>query len=60
MGVKMTLRIITKNRKAHSEIGFPTKSILKPYGRSAVMPIAWELETAPGPSVLNKQKSIKL
>ena len=40
MGVKMNLRIITKNRAADPEIGFITKSILKPYGRAAAMPRA--------------------
>ena len=39
----MNLRIITKNRGADPEIGFLTKSILKPYGRAAAMPTAWEL-----------------
>ena len=43
MGVKMNLRIITKDHAADPEIGFLTKSILKPYGREAVIPTAWEL-----------------
>ena len=43
MGVKMTFRIITKNRAADPEIGFLAKSILKPYGRTAAMPTAWKL-----------------
>ena len=43
MGVKMNLRIITKNHAADPEIGFRTKSISKPYGRATAMPSAWEL-----------------
>ena len=43
MGVKMNLRLITKNYGADQEIGFLTKSILKPYGRATAMPPAWEL-----------------
>ena len=43
MGVKMNLRIITKNHAANPEIGFFTKLILKPYGRAAAMPTSWEL-----------------
>ena len=39
----MISRIITKNHAADPEIRFLTKSILKPYGRAAVMPTAWEL-----------------
>ena len=39
IAVKMNLRIITKN----PEIGFLTKSNLKPYGRARAMPTAWEL-----------------
>ena len=42
MGVKMNLRIITKNHAADPEIGFLIKSILKPYGRETAMPSAWE------------------
>ena len=38
----MNLRIITKNRAADSEIGFLTKSILKPYGRATAMSTACE------------------
>ena len=45
MNVKMNLRIITKNRAADPEIGFLTKSILKPYGRTTAMPTAWELRS---------------
>ena len=41
----MNLRIITKHHAADPEIGFLTKSILKPYGRAAAMPTAWELIT---------------
>ena len=43
MGVKMNLRIITKNHAADPKIGFLTKSIPKPYGRATAMPPAWEL-----------------
>ena len=43
MGVKMKLSIITKNHATDPEIGFLTKSILKPYGRATAMPPAWEL-----------------
>ena len=43
MGVKMNLRIQTKNHAADPEIGFFTKSICKPYGRIAAMPKAREL-----------------
>ena len=45
MGVKMNLRIITKNHAADSEIGFLTKSISKPYGRATAIPPAWELKS---------------
>ena len=38
MGVKINLRIITKNNAADPEIGFLMKSILKPYDRAAAMP----------------------
>ena len=44
MGVKMNLRIITKNHEADPEIGFLTKSISKPYGRATAMPTAWGLK----------------
>ena len=43
MCVKIYIRKITKNHAADPEIGFRTKSILKPYEHSAVMPTAWEL-----------------
>ena len=43
MGVKMYLRIITKNHAADPEIGFLTKSISKPVGRATAIPSAWEL-----------------
>ena len=46
MGVKMNLRIITKKHAAEPEIGFPAKSISKPYGRAAVMPPSWDLGNA--------------
>ena len=45
MGVKMNLRIITKNHKADPEIGFLTKSISKPYGSAMAMPQAWVLRS---------------
>ena len=44
IGLKMHLRIITKNHAADPEIGFLTKSISKPFGRTAAMPPAWELK----------------
>ena len=34
MGLKMNLRIISKNHEADREIGFLTKSISKPYGHA--------------------------
>ena len=40
MGVKMNFRIISKKHADDLQIGFLTKSILKPYGRSAEMPTA--------------------
>ena len=43
MGVRMNLRIITKNMAAGPEIRFPVKSISKPYGRETAMPPAWDL-----------------
>ena len=43
MGVKMNLRMITKNHEADPEIGFLTKSISNPFGRATAMPTAWEL-----------------
>ena len=44
VGVKMILRMITKNHTPDPEIGFLTKSILKLYGRATAMPTAWELK----------------
>ena len=44
MGVKMNLRIKTKNHTNDPEKGFLTKSIFKPYGRATAMPPAWELK----------------
>ena len=44
MGVKMNLRLKTKNRAANPEIEFLTKSILKPYCSAVAMPTAWELK----------------
>ena len=43
MGVKMNIGMIMKNYAADPEIGFITKSISKPYGRSTAMPPAWKL-----------------
>ena len=43
MGVKMNLRIITKNYAVDPEKGFLTKSITMPNGRATAMPTAWEL-----------------
>ena len=43
MGVKMNLRIITKNHDTNLKIGFLTKSISRPYCRATAMPPAWEL-----------------
>ena len=43
MGVKLHLRIITKNHAADPEIEFLTKTISKPNGRATAMPTAWEL-----------------
>ena len=57
MGVKMNLRIITKNHPADPEIGFLTKSISKPNGRATAMPTAWELivvETPVAKNILGK------
>ena len=45
MGVKMNLKIITKNHPADPVKGFLTKSISKPYGRITAMPPAWELNS---------------
>ena len=44
MSVKMNLRIITKSHAANLEIGFLTKSILKPYCRATAMSPALELK----------------
>ena len=43
MVLKINLRIITKNHAADPEIGFPTKSISKPYDGATAIPPAWEL-----------------
>ena len=43
MGVKINLRIVTKNHAADPEKGFFTKSISKLLGRATAMPPAWEL-----------------
>ena len=40
MGVKMNLKIVTKNHAADQEIGFLIKSISEPYGRATAMPTA--------------------
>ena len=39
----MNLSIIKKNHAADPEVGFLTKSILKPYGRATAMPPPWQL-----------------
>ena len=39
----MNLRVKTKNNTTDPELGFRTKSILKPYGRATAKPPAWEL-----------------
>ena len=44
ISVKRNLRIISKNHAADPEIGFPTKSISRPYGRATDMPTAWQLK----------------
>ena len=44
MVVEMNFRVIKKNHAADLEIRFLTKSILKPFGRTTVMPTAWELK----------------
>ena len=44
MGVKMNLKIITKNHPAYTDVGFLTKSISKPYDRATAMPPACELK----------------
>ena len=43
MGVKMNLKIKTKNHAADPEIGFLAKSISKSNGYTIAMPTAWEL-----------------
>ena len=43
MGVKMNLRIITKNHVADPEIGFLVKSISKPNGYATAKPTPWNL-----------------
>ena len=43
MGVKMNLRLITKNHAADPEIGFLTISISEPYVRATAMTPAWVL-----------------
>ena len=43
MGVKIDLRIITKNHAADIEKEFLKKSILKRYGHATAMPTSWEL-----------------
>ena len=43
MGVKMNLSIVMRKHVADPEIGFLTKSILKPYGLATAMPTAWKL-----------------
>ena len=43
MGVKINLRIITKNHAADPETRFLTNPISKPYDRVTDIPPAWEL-----------------
>ena len=43
MGVKMNFLVIRKHNAADPEIGFLTKSVLNPYGRTAAIPTACEL-----------------
>ena len=43
MGVKMNLRIRTKNHAVDPELGILAESILKPYGRATAITPAWEL-----------------
>ena len=43
MGLKINLRIITKNHAAYPVKGFVIKSISTPYGGAMAMPPAWEL-----------------
>ena len=45
MGLKMNLRIITKNYAADPEIGFRTKSIRMPNANATAIPTAWELKS---------------
>ena len=40
--VNLNYWIMTKNHIVDPEIGFLTKSILKPYGHTAAMPVVWE------------------
>ena len=47
MGVKINLRIITKNHEADPEIGFLTKPISKRYGRVTAIPPASKLILIP-------------
>ena len=42
MGVKVNVRIITKNHAADPEKEFLTKLISKLYDRATAMPQAWE------------------
>ena len=44
MAQKINSRIIRENHSADPEIGFLTKSILKPFGHTAAMPTALELK----------------
>ena len=43
MGVKMNLRIITKNLADNPEIEILIKSISKSYGHATAIPPAWDL-----------------
>ena len=43
MGVKINLKIVTKNHAGNSEKRFLAKSISKPYGCATALPTAWDL-----------------
>ena len=46
MGIKMNLRVITKNHAADRNLRFLIKSISNPYGRATAIPTAWELNSS--------------
>ena len=56
IGVKINLKIITKNHEADPEIGFLTKSISKRYGNKTAMPPT--LESTPIYESENSDKKI--